>query len=585
MKTLFTISCFFLTVGTVFAQTATEKRLEAAVKIYNSLRDSVDTFKASTLTDEQIVYTESMRDAGVRIFDSLIRVLPEGNEERRVSRYFRANLEYQVGFVYGMKGRNEDAFKVFDKIEPDFDYFGNTSVFPLRYKFDGKNYSVKYENFVGSYIEFYTGFGEVCANTSRSDRSLYCSRKTLSMTENSTDYLWYRYIAITKIIEQKKKKNEFDTEMLDMAYKLAYTYNILDTSYRKTIKDNNYPTIKTSYNRINDVFEKKPELIGNGEMYAKTAPLFAKEKDYVKAEDFYTKALKYNYSFSKSELEQIIDVADKRSNNKLGIDAATRYEKLLSSTDCDGYRKLAGYYKLFDDKTREDAALVNVRKCENLVAEQRKNEERRKRRVNRGFMVYTATYPLALATRFGDYRDYGLVFGLGTNRMQIEFSGKLINRNFVLQEDLAIRSIDDGGVTAYWSGRRMHVALRFNNGKSSNDNFFMGPVFELVQRNFEPIWCNVNTSSGQFVASEMRFEAKETAYTAYFNFGTYFAKKFIYFEYFTGLGVYWANFDSGAGQYSGDAYMLSAPILESRKESRFGPAIRMGVTLGFCTRK
>lgn len=585
MKFRFAILCFLLAAGSAFAQTATEKRLEAAVKIYNALRDTVDTFKSATLTSSQIAYTESMRDEGVRILDSLLRVLPEGSEERRVSRYFRANFEYQVGFVYGMKGRNEDAFKLFDKIEADFDYFGSSSVFPLRYKFDGKNYSVKYENFVGTYIEFYTGFGEVCANTGRSDRSLYCSRKTVTMTENSSDYIWYRYIAITKVIEQKKKKNEFDMEMLDMAYKLTYTYTLLDTGYRRTIKENNYPTINTGYNRANDVFEKKPELIGNGEMYAKMAPLFAKEKDYPKAEDFYTKALKYNYPFTKAELEQLIVVADRRSNNKLGIDAANRYEKLLSSTDCEGYRKLAGFYEMFDDKTRQNAALVNVRKCENLVEEQRKNNERRRRRVNRGFMIYTATYPLALATRYGDYRDYGLVLGLGTNRMQIEFSGKLINRNRVFQEDLTFRGVDTEDIAAYWNGTRMHVALRINNGNSSYDNFFMGPVVELVQRKFEPIWSDVYDINNQFVASEKRFDAKETAYTAYFNFGSYFAKRFIYFEYFTGIGVYWAKFDSGAGQYNGDNYTLSAPLLESRKESRFGPAIRMGITLGFCTRK
>lgn len=585
MKTLFTISCFLFMTASVLAQTAAEKRLEAAVKMYNTMRDSVDTFKPAMLSDAEIAYAERVRDAGVRILDSLMQVFPEGSEGRRVSRFFRANFQYQVAFVYGMKGRNEDAFKIMDKIEPDFNYFGSSSVFPLRYKFDGKNYSIKYENFVGTYIEFYTGFGEVCANTNRSDRSLYCSRKMVSMTENSTNYLWYRYIAITKVISEKKKKNEFDEEMLDMAYKLTYTYTLLDTGYRSTIKENNYPTINTGYNRVNDVFEKKPELIGNGEMYAKMAPLFAKEKDYPKAEDFYTKALKYNYPFTRTELEQLIVVAERPSNNKLGIDAANRYEKLLSSTDCEGYRKLAGFYEMFEDRTRQNAALVNARKCENLVEEQRKNNERRRRRANRGFMVYTATYPLALATRYGDYRDYGLVLGLGTNRMQVEFSGKIINRNRVMQEDLAFKSIDNGDVTAYWNGTRMHIALRFNNGNSSADNFFMGPVVELVQRNFEPIWSDVYDINNQFIASEKRLDAKETAYTAYFNFGTYFAKKFIYFEYFTGIGVYWAKFDSGAGQYNGDNYTLSAPILESRKESRFGPAIRMGITLGFCTRK
>lgn len=264
------------------AQATTAQRLEYAVKIYNRLRDSVDTFKPKTVSSNDIAYVEKRVVVGVMILDSLLRVLPESNEERRVARYFKANFLYQQAFVYGMKGRNEDAYKIMKVIEADFDYFGNPSIFPLRYVFDGKNYAIKYDNFQGTYIEFYTGFGEVCANTGRSEESLSCSRKTVQMTQGTTSYSWYRYIAITKVIGEKKKLNQLDKEMLDMAYQLAVEYSQIDTSYRRTIKENNYPTIITAYNRINDVFAANPSLIGNGEIYAKTAAIFRRRMIWAK---------------------------------------------------------------------------------------------------------------------------------------------------------------------------------------------------------------------------------------------------------------------------------------------------------------
>jgi tetratricopeptide (TPR) repeat protein len=586
MKSLLLTLLVSFSVSLCVAQASTAKRLEEAVKIYNRERDSVDTFKPATLGDAQIAYVERTTAKGVAILDSLLRVLPESSEERRVARYFRANFYYQQAFVYGMKGRNEDAYQIMQMIENDFDYFGNSSIFPLRYVFDGKNYSIKYENFQGTYIEFYTGYGEVCANTSRSEKSLSCSRKTVQMTEGNSSYNWYRYIAITKVIGEKKKLNQLDKEMLDMAYKLAFEYSQLDSSYRKTIKENNYLTFITAYNRINDVFAANPSLIGNGELYAKTAAIFQKEGDLNKAEEYYEKAFRYNYPYSKAELEKVVALADRRGNKTLGLNAASAYEKLLSATDCDGWRKVAGYYELFDNNTRRNTALEKAKTCDKLRAEEQRRNDRNNRRRSGGFMIYTATYPLTLITRYNHYRDYGLAVGIGNRRFQIEAGGKLINRNLVLQEDLAFRSIQKEDGNMFWDGYRAHVSLRFiSKSQSSDAPFYVGPTFELVNRNFLPVWGNVYDANDLPVVSEFRFSPVEKAYTAYLNYGVYSAKKYLYIDFFTGLGVYYAKFSTGAPQYEGDQYRISHTLLENRKAARFGPAVRMGITMGFSTRR
>ncbi|MCU0434488.1 MAG: hypothetical protein MUC87_13625 [Bacteroidia bacterium] len=586
MKSLLFTLLFSFAATVCAAQASTAARLEYAVKIYNRERDSVDTFKPGTLTDAEIAYVERTTAKGVSILDSLLRVLPESSEERRVARYFRANFYYQQAFVYGMKGRNEDAYKIMATIENDFDYFGNPSIFPLRYLFDGKNYSIKYENFQSTYIEYYTGYGEVCANTSRSEKSLSCSRKTIQMTEGSSSYSWYRYIAITKVIGEKKKLNQLDKEMLDMAVKLAVQYSQLDSSYRKTVKENNYPTFITSYNRINDVFAANPSLIGNGEVYAKTAAIFQKEGDLNKAEEFYEKAFKYNYPYEKDQLEKVIQLADRRGNNALGLNAVQAYEKLIYSSDCEGWRKVAGYYEMFNDNARKNAALEKAKTCDKLRAEEERKREKANRRRSGGFMVYTATYPLTLITRYNHYRDYGLAVGVGNSRFQLEVGGKTINRNFVLQEDLTFRDISREDGSMYWDGYRAHIALRFiSKAQSSSSPFYVGPMFEIVNRNFLPVWADVNDAAGQFVASQHRFSPVEKAYTAYLNYGVYSARKFFYIDFFTGLGVYYAQFNTGAAQYEGDGHTIMHTLLENRKATRFGPAVRMGITMGFCTRR
>ncbi|MCA6365064.1 MAG: hypothetical protein IM638_18680 [Bacteroidetes bacterium] len=583
----FLFSLLFLFTGHFcMAQATTAQRLEYAVKMYNRMRDTVDTFKPKTLSENQIAYVEQRTAAGVIVLDSLMRVLPESSEERRVARYFRANFYYQQAFVYGMKGRNEDAYKIMTDIENDFDYFGNPSIFPLRYVYDGKNYSIKYDNFQGTYIEFYTGFGEVCANTSRSEKSLACSRKTVQMTQGNSSYSWYRYIAITKVIGEKKKLNQLDKEMLEMAYQLAVEYSQLDSSYRRTIKENNYPTIITAYNRINDVFAANPSLIGNGEIYAKAAAVFQKENDLGKAEEYYTNAFRYNYPYTKSELEKVVALADRRGNKSLGLDAAIAYQKLLSASDCEGWRTVARYFEMFDDNARKNTALEQAKSCDKARAEEQRRREKNDRRRSGGFMIYAATYPLTLITRYNDYRDYGLAVGVGNNRFQIEASYKKINRNLVLQEDLAFRSIDNEDGNLFWDGYRAHVSLRFiSKAQSSSSPFYVGPTFEIVNRNLLPVWANVNNAAGQFVASEYRFSPTDKAYTAYLNYGVFSARKFLYFDFFTGVGLYYAQFSTGTPQYEGDEYVIMHSLLESRKATRFGPAVRMGITLGFSTRR
>ena len=96
----------FLIPGILFAQTNAEK-LEGAVKMYNSTRDFEDDLKPGDVTMDDIYKMKADRAAADALLDD---VKTNGSaEEVKVARYFAANYQYEIGFVYGMMGKNREA--------------------------------------------------------------------------------------------------------------------------------------------------------------------------------------------------------------------------------------------------------------------------------------------------------------------------------------------------------------------------------------------------------------------------------------------------------------------------------------------
>lgn len=553
-----------------FAQTNAEK-LEAAVKMYNATRDYEDGLKPSHVKQSDI---DKIKSDAATANAMLQEVKDNGTPaESKTARYFMANYKYEIGFVYGMMGRNKDAYEVLSTIESEFRFFSNEYEFPLVYKYNAQNYSIAYSNFAPTLAEYYAGMSEICANIGKYDESIEWSRRTLNFSYSTT---WYKYIALNKLLEMKEKNGEWDKEMLDRGLEQVKMVVELDSSYQRTIKENGYQGADFGAKKIRSTLEKKPSLSPNGYYYGEAAPLLVKARKYDLALEFYRLALKAGYGAQNSyylfEAARFALEEDSKSTAMLALDMLYNSEHVLL---CDDYDRLATLYGQAGNAEKKSAATAKGNAC-------RKKEKEQKKRIERGslgFGFYIGIYPLPMATRFHRYRDYGGVLGIIAGKVTIEGSYKLINRNLVITDDLRYKGVEQE-IAYYWDGSRTHLSLKFFPGSGyQTDRFYIGPLIEMVNRKFEPIWTNVTDANNMQVATDMKFFPKEKSYNLFLNFGTQSIEKKFFADGYFGIGLQYTKFDAGS-QFENDMYVYSDPLLENRKPTRIGPMIRMGLTLG-----
>lgn len=570
MRYFFTLSFALIFPFASFAQTNAEK-LEQAVKIYNSLRDYEDDLKPGKVGDENISYIKAEMAKAKPLLDEVVN--NGTSTESTTARYFRANFSYELGFVYGMMGRNQSAYDVLNPIKSDFEYYSQESIFPLKYIFDGKNYSIKYENFAPTLGEYYTGMAEICANLSKNEEAISWAKKSYNFSYSSD---WYKYIAVNKIIEVKKKQEQWDAEMLEMALNQLNLYGALDTSYKRTVKENNYPSQLSSYKTINSTLEKHPELSKGGYYWAEAAPKFAALNDNGRASEYFEKAIDAGYS-GYGFIDNALAHAHKTNDNSLGQKACAVKEKSISNADCNGWRTMSSEWESFGNKSKADEAKSKARACD------RKDEKERRRR-ERNLGMYVGIYPGPLLIRYNHYRDYGGVVGFGFRGVTIEGSYKMIKLNHVVYDDMMFKDVNTDDYKAYWNGYRAHLAFKFH-PKNADEGFYVGPLFEIVSREYTQTQTQVfNAATNTFVVYRS-FVPKEKSMNLYLNYGMQQEQKHFMIDMFLGLGASYNQYDPGIAEYGDSQYTFDNPVLQNRKANRFGFMIRMGLTLGLSTKK
>ncbi len=556
-----------------FSQTNAEK-LEEAVKMYNTNRDFIDGKNAETLTVADIQKVEAEQADAAVLLDE---IRTNGTaEEAKAARYFAANFIYNIGFAYGKIGKNRDAYAFLNKIKPEFEFFSNSANFPLVYKFDSKNYSIQFTNFTPVLAEYYAGMAEICYNIGKYDESIGWSQKSIESPFGSQ---WYKYIALNSIVKSKEKNREWDKELLDYALQQITICAQLDTASLRTIDQYNYPTALLGAEKIETTLQKRPELAAGEYHRGTAAPLLVKAKKYRKALSFYQFALEAGFAkYDKAYLFEAATFALTEESNSVALLALDQlYTNNSSSFSCYEWEKLSELYGKAGNSGRKNDCSAKASACQ----KKQKKEAKRNESGGVGFGIYAGVYPLALATRFNRYRDYGGVVGILLGKMAIEGSYKMINRNFIATDDLYFKQIEQES-PYYWDGYRAHIAFKFYPEKnSSSQHFHIGPLFEMVNRTIEPISSDVfNKSTGVMVAQDKTFYAREKSYNLFFNYGLQTYEKGFYFDSFLGFGVSYSKFEAGA-EYNDGEHTFSDILLENRKDTRFGVMIRTGIIIGF----
>ncbi|HRF75761.1 MAG TPA: hypothetical protein PLJ00_12890 [Chitinophagales bacterium] len=579
-------------IGTdISAQTATytpaEATLDSAVHNYNAMRDFAGSLTSASITDADLQRIATQREI---INRQLERVIQTGTADNiSVAKYFKLFSDYEYGFMLGVANKLNESYRILDPLKSQMKDL-EPSDFSKYYLFENKTYTIKWENAAPTILEYYSSMTELYNNQKNYTAAIEMAQSGFNLAyspENNDNKNFLKYICITQYLVAANQLFKYNYEDAMMAINQITYFQLLDEDNKKRITENGSFGYASGYNFINTIKTYNPGLTSEDEIYAKAATALKNGNDFERGPVMYIKALNagyYNYTF----IQEAFSMADLAKDNKLGLLATEKYEQQISSSDCAAWREIAIKWNTYGNSQKSNAANEKAKSCEQIAAEAQKAYEkeqaRRSRIADRDFSMYAGIYPLPMIIRFNKYRDYGGVAGFGIRKFSIEVSYKKINLNHVIYDDLFIQEIDVNDFDNYWSGYRAHVAFKFGERDTYSDGFFVGPLFEIVQRNYEPVTSAVFANDAFSYLYDADFYPKETSYNAMLNFGTRIEENHIMFEYFTGIGVAYHQFDGGGIEYGNADFYLSNPVLQNRKPERFGPVVRMGVTFGLSTR-
>ena len=575
----------------ISAQTGTytpaEATLDSAVHNYNAMRDFAGSLTSTNITEADLQKIATQREI---INRQLERVIQTGTADNiGVAKYFKLFSDYEYGFMLGVANKLAESYRILDPLKSQMKSL-QPSDFKKYYLYENKYYSIAWENAAPTILEYYSSMTELYNNQRNYSAAIEMAQSAVNLeytAENNENKYFLKYISITQYLVAANQLLKYNYEDAMMAINQITYFQLLHADDKKRLTENGSYGYASGYNFINTIKTFNPGISSEAEIYAKAATALKNGNDTERGPGMYNKALTAGY-YNNSFIQEAFSMADLAKNNQLGLLASEKYEQQISSSDCASWRYIAIKWDTYGNSQKSNAANEKAKTCEQIAAEAQKvyeiEQARRSRIAERDFSMYAGIYPLPMIIRFNKYRDYGGVAGFGIRKFSMEVSYKKINLNHVIYDDLYIQEIDVNDFDNYWSGYRAHVAFKFGERDTYSDGFFVGPLFEIVQRNYEPVTSAVFANDAYSYLYDANFYPKETSYNAMLNFGARIEENHIMFEYFTGIGVAYHQFEGGGIEYDNADFYLSNPVLQNRKPERFGPVVRMGVTFGLSTR-
>lgn len=563
--------------------TSIDIRLDTAVHHYNAFNAYCTKLEGTAITDAQIKETENRYASLKSEFESIMR--SASGMQKDVATYFYNVTIHKMGFIYGVAGNTDMSFDLMLQIS---NYMSGQSAesFPKKYLFEGKNYTINYDNFSLTQLEYFVTLTELYGIKGNYNEVFSYAEKsyTMQIKDNPPSSYWNKYIALIKYTESSKQFAVYPPNAFEMGVRLLEVYAQLNADYKQTIKDNNYPSNYTAYAYLIEVIGQKPAQ-GTTDLWLRAANALRTVSDMTNVGYCYGYALDAGIQ-DRSVFPTIYTYATTMVNYSLGLKACKAELALISEQDCAGRAQMAIYFGQFNDDATANQLEREANDCnkeaERIAAEYAKEQKRKARREARNFSVYAGFYPIPLLTLQNAYRDYGGVFGFGFRKFSMEGSYKLINQNVVTMEDLMVNDIEYPEERILWDGYRAHVAFKFGERGGYDGDMFYGPLFEIVEKQYSPIPSLVSTPTGVAVENAV-FTPTELSYNGYLNFGLHVEENHFMFEYFIGIGATYSKFDIGNDTYDPELFDFSNTLIQYRKPERFGPIIRLGITIGLTT--
>ncbi len=588
MKTMYKISittalyCLLISTS-IFAQTPKEN-LEKGVEIYNALREYSRTLTAQTISAESIKDIKNRVERGTMFLDKVVK---EGNADQiRVARYFKNNFQYELGFMYGMKGDSKASFEVYKAIENSISAY-KSSDFPLTYEYFSKIFKITWENFGVTQAEYFTGMGEVSYNLGKYEDA-YTMTKNALAHKNMTN--WLKYISVNKILDIRSKKKTLisDEEFQEFTLKSMKTFTELSNDDKKIIADNKYPNWERGYKIFNSLIDENANTQSLGTKIGEAAQILRGVNELEKAAKFFTFALRNNWGTTILMKNEVLPTARAANDKTLGIDVLGRLVLAMSATDCESLETYANDYNQFGDAAKAADLKKKVETCRRKkeeeakrIAEERRKEEERMAKIRRKaareshFFVGVNVFPL-----FSKPADLGGVINFGAKKTMFEVSFLNVTKKKENYFDLQLREIKDVAEHK-WDGFFTHLAFKFSGKGASRDmKPYSGFLFGYAQRTFEPFNTNVTNTVDKKTVSKT-FNPTNKQYIGMVNMGVLILKN-LGVDVYVGAGAAYNQFNGGNSEvWNKETFTIEDKMVANRKPTYFNFMMRLGMSVGF----
>jgi hypothetical protein len=558
---------------TSFAQFA--EKLETAVTMYNQLRAD-----KTALARDILKQTETC--------EQLLREVVSGGstEEQATAQYFLAVL-IKVRAEQYFKPEIRDWAKVssnlksvvseFDRLEPE--------VFPFRYKYEGKNFIVKYPDFVYTRREFYSELAEMYyreSDVANFDKYAGKAQNIFVEGDYFAPYLM-EYFGFF-LHKTNAEKNQ------DLQAAIHY-YGLMSVANRELVNNGESGT-KFIKKNIAYVLSNKVAPVN---WYPTGSESLTIANNLTKSGDLdslagllYSQAINKGIVLGYDQQWQVLDLYHNNGFKTAGMTLSNKILTALPPTNCNDLERLAPYFAKFGDATKGAAIQKTAEKCRKDAQDRAEEAERRRqkelRKANRD-RVYLGAYVLRMVQR-PQYIDLGGTLDIPAGRnTRLEFS-YLMARNdqdYMLMERLKDSGeFDSDYKNPHWDGFYAHFGYKKMERPGSRSSAYQGVLLTYNQRNFQPTLTNVvQESTGTVVAYDAPFEPKLTAYGIMFNMGAMWFGNGVGRDFYLGMGATYNLFDRNNDTWLPEQYNFTNPLLGFRKETFISFQIRIGMTIGF----
>lgn len=571
MKKIYVFITFLATLLPFSGIAQRAEQLEKAVRQYNHLRTEIPKVGDKLVASEacELLFVEIVRNGSKEEQQT-------ANYFLQLSRHIQAESHYQLD-------NKPKAEKMFRVLEPEFDRLGEAS-FPLRYTFEGKNFIIKYTDFVITRQLFYGEMAEMHYNHSEYEKLRVSAEKAIALGVELNPTLCF------VLYEYMYKKAPNDAERVRSAREAIRTATYYDETERDDFKQSFYTLI--------GIEEMAESLLTTAKAPVNWDPSGTESisigQDLQKVEEmdslacvFYSQGIDKGAMPDNSLRWTILDLYAENGFQKQGLKLCNKIMAITPASDCDQLERLPDYLKKFGDTPKSQAIALSAQKCradaQKKAEEEAKKQARAQRRANRN-KGYLGFYVLRMVQR-PQYIDLGAVLQLPVgNSSMLEFSYMQArnDQDYLLSERFSKEENLNDFDNPHWDGFYAHFGYKKLDSKSyDKSKKAIGFLLTYNQRNYQAQYSDVLLKDVPLpVAYNVAFNPKQTSYGLMFNFSRMSIGK-MGVEMYYGLGPVYSIFDLNNSNYPTADYDYSNQFLNIRKEAYWSAQFRLGLTVGF----